>query len=588
MTRIPRHDHLHRRHDEGHQHHARATIVVTVTMEPTSPGEVTGWTTVPLNQNTAPPANAVTSSPRPPANAQTKSQGQQAAAVDDNSTIAMVAPPVTNPGSIVPTKTAGLDSTLAIATNVPSKTPGFIGTGNSATSNVAFGGANTATAPTASTTNVTNGAAPNTEETSAGAKAGIAIGVLGGLLAIGLVIFFLISKRKKKQAEQQRQDNEKSNGQFAAAAGARRPVSGASMASVMTSRTSPNAPRLSLRPVTQFMPTFAERRSSKGAQLALSNVSPGAANQKPAGGSLWERPGASHGNGPENPFADPTARAVTPTGPLPSPNPFDAPENVVGVATSSYSPPRNAAAPAAAAGAVGAAGVGLARKASTRQEAPPPLDLTRSFAAPGPIPPSPAGTEFSMHSVGPGQSPGPSASAAAIAADGGPAGSAVYRCQLDFAPSLEDELEVRAGQLVRMLHEYDDGWALCIKLDRSQQGVVPRTCLSTRPVKPRPAPGPGPRSGPPVNPNGQRGPPRGPPGPGQRPMTPQGRPMTPQGGPSYGRPESPAMRQVRPQSPAQGRPMSPNGMAPRNSPPGASPMNPQANVGRKPVPGQAY
>jgi hypothetical protein len=29
--------------------------------------------------------------------------------------------------------------------------------------------------------------------------------------------------------------------------------------------------------------------------------------------------------------------------------------------------------------------------------------------------------------------------------------------------------------------------ALCVRLDQSQQGVAPRTCLSTRPVKPRPA-----------------------------------------------------------------------------------------------------
>ena len=34
----------------------------------------------------------------------------------------------------------------------------------------------------------------------------------------------------------------------------------------------------------------------------------------------------------------------------------------------------------------------------------------------------------------------------------------VYRVQLDFKPSMEDELEIRAGQLVRMLHGYDDGW----------------------------------------------------------------------------------------------------------------------------------
>ena len=32
--------------------------------------------------------------------------------------------------------------------------------------------------------------------------------------------------------------------------------------------------------------------------------------------------------------------------------------------------------------------------------------------------------------------------------------------------------------------------ALCVRLDRSQQGVAPRTCLSTRPVKPRSKPPP--------------------------------------------------------------------------------------------------
>ncbi|KAJ1333075.1 variant SH3 domain-containing protein [Microdochium nivale] len=571
MTRIPRHDHLPKRHnDEGHQEYARATIVETVffTVSPTGGQVVTGWTTVTAGQNDAP---VPTTTPRPPnnppnpQNPQTKTQPLQAAA--EESTIAAVAPPVSNPGSIVPTRTTGLDSTLAIATNVPTKTPGSFDAGGSNGSGPINSGSNIVAVPTASSTNVTNGAATSSEDSSAGAKAGIAFGVLGGLLAIGLVIFFLISKRKKKQAEQQRLDNEKANAQSS-----RRPLSAASMASVMTSRTSPNAPRLSLRPVTQFMPAFGERRSSKGAQLALT-VSPGATNEKSAGGSLWERPVTSHGHGVENPFADPKTRPVTPTGPLPSPNPFDAPENVVGVATSTCSPPRDAP---AATNLAAAPGVGLARKASTRQEAPPPLDLTRSFAATGPVPPSPAGTEFSMHSIGPDQSPGPSQSAAAIAADGGPTGSAVYRVQLDFAPSLEDELDIRAGQLVRMLHEYDDGWALCIKLDRSHQGVVPRTCLSTRPVKPRPAPGA--RPGPPVNPNGQRGPPRGPPGPGQRPMTPQGRPMTPQGGPG----------QMRPQSPANGGPMSPNGMGTRNSPPGVSPMNPQAAVGQKAVPGQAY
>ncbi|KAF2862207.1 hypothetical protein K470DRAFT_263062 [Piedraia hortae CBS 480.64] len=61
----------------------------------------------------------------------------------------------------------------------------------------------------------------------------------------------------------------------------------------------------------------------------------------------------------------------------------------------------------------------------------------------------------------------------------------VHRVQLDFKPSMDDELELTSGQLVRILHEYDDGWALCIRMDRSQQGVAPRTCLSKQPVKSR-------------------------------------------------------------------------------------------------------
>lgn len=34
----------------------------------------------------------------------------------------------------------------------------------------------------------------------------------------------------------------------------------------------------------------------------------------------------------------------------------------------------------------------------------------------------------------------------------------VHRVGVDFQPSLEDELELRSGQLVRLLHEYNDGW----------------------------------------------------------------------------------------------------------------------------------
>merc|ERR1712036_106113 len=89
---------------------------------------------------------------------------------------------------------------------------------------------------------------------------------------------------------------------------------------------------------------------------------------------------------------------------------------------------------------------------------------------------------------------GAAAGAAGVAAGAAAAGASnrnspppapvdnVYRVQLDFKPSMEDELDIRAGQLVRMLHSYDDGWALCMRMDRSQQGVVPRTCLSKNSV----------------------------------------------------------------------------------------------------------
>jgi hypothetical protein len=106
---------------------------------------------------------------------------------------------------------------------------------------------------------------------------------------------------------------------------------------------------------------------------------------------------------------------------------------------------------AAAAGAA----VGLARGASKRGNGPKPLDFTKKGPFMGP--PSPAGTEFSVSSEStstPTQTP----SGAAIAAAGGPINSTVHRVQLDFKPSMEDELELRAGQLIRLLHEYDDGW----------------------------------------------------------------------------------------------------------------------------------
>lgn len=81
----------------------------------------------------------------------------------------------------------------------------------------------------------------------------------------------------------------------------------------------------------------------------------------------------------------------------------------------------------------------------------------------------------------PGSADGESVASATWAADGAAgmaavAGAAsgaspnnVYRVQMDFNPSMEDELALRSGSLVRMLHEYDDGWVSSSQMSSPEQ-----------------------------------------------------------------------------------------------------------------------
>ncbi|KAI9776741.1 MAG: hypothetical protein M1839_009385 [Geoglossum umbratile] len=179
----------------------------------------------------------------------------------------------------------------------------------------------------------------------------------------------------------------------------------------------------------------------------------------------------------------------------------------------------------------------------------------------------------------------PTTPAATVAVAGAvsPTSCPVHRFQLDFKPSMADKLGLRAGQLVRLLHEYDDGWALCIRLDRSQQGVCPRTCLSKQPVKPRPN---SPRTGQPtaMRAAAHSRPPMAPQVQPHRPTSPAGgihsqashvgqqtRPVNPYAG--QARPQSPGP--LRPQSPAVSRPQSP------------APSRPQTPVGQVNTPNGA-
>ncbi|KAF2722291.1 hypothetical protein K431DRAFT_293457 [Polychaeton citri CBS 116435] len=310
---------------------------------------------------------------------------------------------------------------------------------------------------------------------SGGQQAGLAIGILAAFACAAGLLFFCWRKRKtlRRQKEGQQQLNEK-HGSFFGSNQATPNVmnsnrsSGASdkvPASVRSTRTASVAPRLSLRPVTQFLPNLtAGDRKSAGNTLA---VAAAPVSEKT---SAWER---KPSNATEDPFADAAvlsekeARPAS-SGSNESKNPFEE-----------------------------------TKEKTAERSTTPTSDHGKEVSEP----PTPKSVKVGT------------ASAVAVGKAGPPAPAQpnnVHRVQLDFKPSMDDELELRSGQLVRILHAYDDGWALCIRMDRSQQGVCPRTCLSNLPVKPR----------------------AGPPPPGQRPPPGMRRPSNPNG-PMYPRPLTP-------------------------------------------------
>ena len=238
-------------------------------------------------------------------------------------------------------------------------------------------------------------------------------------------------------------------------------------ASVQTATTSRTAPRLSLRPVTQFLPDLAAQRKSGGNLLAVAGgparhnapASNGADIEKAAMGNQPNNPADPFGNHAAIPDKAPTeSRADSATNPFSNhaeisrqlTNISHEPEVVAPAPLRIRTPtPDGKSAAEAGAVAVGAAGA----MAIQRQDAPKPLNLSPNRAASPALSnhldggmPSPAGTEFSMTPASPGSYPP------------GQPPSNVHRIQLDFKPSMDDELSLRAGQLVRLLHEYDDGW----------------------------------------------------------------------------------------------------------------------------------
>ena len=428
-----------------------------------------------------------------------------------------------------------------------------------------------------------------------GAKAGIAFGVIIGLGLLFALGFFLVRRQKNTTESHHRLDDEKA---MVVGAGSMPMYEQQSSGTATPRNNDPNRviPRLSLRPVTQFSPNLGSDRRSTAArssvapQAALGAVAASArshesgitmtANAAPM--SSWERLGSTNAaNDPSNPFGN-HAETVNPatvsklslkdTALPPIPDVDEA-----AVSPISLAPPRRI-------GEVNAA----------------------DFPLPQSGPPSPnPGAAAAASSSKLAQSSAPviaeevaAASAAALAVSAAaaketppaspyvPAGAGddkkVHRVQMDFVPSMDDELGIRTGQLIKVQHEYDDGWVLVSYMDNSRSGVVPRTCLSKSPLKPRPQNAPStPRSGnaPSFAPGAQT----------PRPLTPGSGRNSPAPFAQAARPQTPTSRNSpapyaqppRPSSPYTGRPESPYGSRT------ASPMG-RARAGSNATPYVAY
>ena len=290
---------------------------------------------------------------------------------------------------------------------------------------------------------------------SSGAKAGLAIGIiLAVALLSGLLFFCFRRRRKHANKDDGKADDEKA----AYMEGLKRSQS------VTSTRTTATAPRLSLRPITQFMPDMAARGK------AMNGAAPAAALGAVGGAAVGAAASREH-NDPENPFGNHAEVPRKSQGSsekevgLPiqnnaAENPFgknaeilpqtddlatrSMPSDAVPAPLRIRTPTPEAAAVSGGA-AAGAAGGLAAAQTAERQNAPKPLKVVPKNSV-SPAASSPAVSEFSQTSV------------PAAAMVNGPPPSNVHRIQLDFKPSMDDELGLRAGQLVRLLHEYDDGW----------------------------------------------------------------------------------------------------------------------------------
>lgn len=294
----------------------------------------------------------------------------------------------------------------------------------------------------------TTSSAPDSTETpqgmTGGQKAGLAFGIIIGLVALLALILCCLRRKKNKNKSHEKTDDEKQP-----IGPPPPPITRAT--STVSTRTTATAPRLSLRPVTQFLPDLGARR--KSGNLLATTDGPSQNSSNAPNESYSEKPAAANQSGDSaNPFGNHAEVSEQKSLPIQSNaapvNPFDsnaAPsdDNRLG---SSLAPPAEAPAPLRIRTPTPTPPPEVSGAPAARAErhiTPNQHNLTPARTA------SPAlstNSEYSLTPVSPGY------------LANGPPPSNVHRVQLDFKPSMEDELGLQAGQLVRLLHEYDDGW----------------------------------------------------------------------------------------------------------------------------------
>ena len=431
---------------------ATLVSVVFVTVSPTFSGPAGGFTTILPSSANILPAPSKTPSRLPTAQAPQSIVQPEPSVVAATSQVSSAAPlQSTSPTSIaaassVPSTTAksdpkSLSKSLLVSVPATSAPTSIAATPTRSTPSLSAPVIATS-ATQSSTSEPATVSKASSNGMSSGAKAGLAIGVLLGLgLLIALLAFCYRRKKKLQQnaAYGKTEDEKNPFGDDAVAGGPGRAAS-------TRSNIAPSPPQLSLRPESQFRPELPGQPKNTSL-LDVTNPSAAAASNRNNATSPKNHDlemAQLQADYPSNPFE------TIPGTPGSSPSPVISPGQEVPAPLRVRTPTPEGAALAAGAGtALGAA----AAITGQRHNAPKPLDLKHNNPAPPDAMPSPAGTEFSMTSV----------SSESMA--NGPAPTNVHRVQLDFKPSMEDELELRAGQLVKLLHEYDDGW---VSISRSE------------------------------------------------------------------------------------------------------------------------